>query len=511
VRSDRAAPLRVLLLGLVLTSAACGTTVQGAAGGGVTSGQLAPGDPSRGGTDPLTDGSAVPPEATGSDQSVSPGRSAVDGQGPAAGPTNEGDVQGAAGQVSTAGLPSTGPGYDRHNIYVGVATQQDASTIGATLGADNLNFGNQRHIIEAALADFNKRGGAFGRKIVGVFYDVSSTGDAEREAAQACVTWTQDHKVISASLTDAIARPSMYECLQKAGVAISTGLKRPFMVKDIRRYMPSFNVYDMAVFDRFVDPWLDRLQAMGYFTGWNTAAGAPGTAPVKVGILYEAHEIERGAWTYVKSRLEKRGLPLPVLLDFVIDDPSTLSAAVLRFQAEGVTHVFLGNKAGLFYPPVAESQHFRARYAVSSINMLQSFMVGTAPEGQLHGMMGVGWEPNYDVQAAEDGPDNRAQKACLAVMRAHGAQIPTRNARHVAFSVCDGINLLRIALGRARSLSFPDLLVAQADVIGGLEWAAQYDRTMIPGDPSQTSAFRDLRYDEGCSCTRYSGPVRPIR
>jgi ABC-type branched-subunit amino acid transport system substrate-binding protein len=416
-----------------------------------------------------------------------------------------------ADPVSAAQLPPRGQGYDRRNIYVGVATEQDASTIGATLGADGLNFGNQRQIVEAAIADFNKRGGAFGRKIVGVFYDVSSTGDPEQEAAQACATWTQDHKVISASLVDAIARPSLYQCLNKAGVAISTGLTKPFVVKDVRRYLPGFSVYDMAAFDRFADPWLDRLQAMGYFSGWNTAAGAPGSAPVKVGILYEADEIERGAWTYLKSRLEKRGLPVPVLRDFVTDDPSTLSGAVLRFQAEGVTHVFLGNHAGLFYPPVAESQHFRARYAVSSMNLLQAFMVGTAPEGQLHGMMGVGWEPSYDVQAAQDGPDNRSQRACLAAMRAYGAQIPTRNARYVAFAVCDGLNLLRLALGRARGLAFTEILSAEAKVIDAIEWAAQYDRTIVPGDPTQTSAFRDIRYDQSCSCTRYSGPVRPIR
>jgi hypothetical protein len=480
--------------------AACGTTVPTSVQAGT--GAL---EQNAGATNPLFQ----PGQSSGAVHAPT----ATDG-GIVAGPRSDGpSTVSSASSLSTAvartraertSIPKSGPGWDEGHVYVGVVTVTDAPTVGHLLGVNSLDYGDQNSYLKAVFDYVNKNGGLFGRTLVAVPYDASSTTDPNTTAQAACTKFSQDRRVV-ASLS-ALPSPTFYSCMRAAGVpVIGDGYGFFFRAKDFEKYKGWLYFWGSPSFERLIPLWLDRLRTMGYFSGWNNTAGAPGNLPVKVGLLYGDDGFRAKAFAYLKTLLKSRGIN--VAAEFQSSSPSDYSNAVVKFRSAGVTHLFMDSGASLFYPPQAENQHYYARYAVTSNNFIQPFLQETQPKAQLRGMMGVGWIPHQDVDLRHNPGPTAGQAACFKIMREAGASLAKDNYQYVAETVCDSIFLF-LEMAHVGGALDPTSLLRSVQAAGStFPWASQLGRGIVSTDLTLTPVVRGLQYVDSCSCVQYVGPV----
>lgn len=409
----------------------------------------------------------------------------------------------APGGPVACNVARTGPGWDAKNVYVGAAIQSDASEVGGSIGFSAFDFGDQRAIAEAAINWLNDEGGLCGRTVVPVWYDVDSLNDVNQEAQAACTKWTQDQRVISASLVPNLNIPNMYACLAKAGILINTLTGSPSLKSGLEPYMPYLLLKNTVSWDHFADFWLDRLEALGYFKGWNTANGSPGPAPVKVAILFEDDPIATPAWKALRDALERRHITVEAFVSW--GDPAAMSGYVLQFRSQGVTHLFLDRLAGVFYPSQAQSQDYYARYALSSQNFIQPFLANGPAPAQLRGAMGVGWHPHIDVAQAQDPGALPGSARCIELMRNAGVDVSKRNYQFVATASCDGTLLARESVRAGGGFTAEQMIKGVHATAPTLPWANMFGLAGRPGEAGLLSTTRDLLYDVACTCIRYSG------
>jgi hypothetical protein len=252
---------------------------------------------------------------------------------------------------------------------------------------------------------------------------------------------------------------------------------------------------------------------MGYFSGWDTATGGPGPAPVKVGVPYTDDDSGRRYFDAVKKALAGVGRKADDSFAFNADSSALaqIPQVVLRFRSNGITHVLLPASAYLV-TPVAERQGYRPRYAMTTIDGLSSLTLTTSPAAQLHGVLGVGWFPASDVDAAHDPGDvSPNETRCKKDMADAGQATTDRLTLTVQLINCDLFFMLAESLTRAREIT-PTALQQGATSLGAsflsaFTFAEQYG----PGRYDGASAARDLGYDDGCACFRYHDAVnRPF-
>lgn len=508
-RPSRMSPWRVAVVFVVaaLVAAGCGTTApqltqvdgrsaRGTAGldesaGGPDAGPVEGAEQAQGGTQ----GSG--PQGPGT-------RAATPGQASSANTVRPGTAGTVPSSAFSCNIAEKGPGWDAKNVYVGAAIQSDAAEAGESVGFSGFDFGDQKAITEAAINDTNAKGGLCGRTVVPVFYDVDSLSSANQEAQAACTKWTQDQRVISASLVPNINIPNMYACLSKAKIPIVTVSGSAFLRSGVAPYMPYLLLRNGLSWDRMIGFWLDRLTAMGYFGGWDTATGSPGSAPVKVAILFQEDAIARPAWEALRKAVEQRGFPV---VHFVASsDPTSMSSHVLKFKTDGVTHLFIDRLSGLFYPSQAEGQTYRARYALTSQNFIQPFLANGAAPQQLRGAMGVGWHPHLDVAQAQDPGPTPGFAPCMDIMRRAGIDVSKRNYQFTTTAACDGALLARQAVFDGGGVAPENLISGYQTAASKIPVANVFGLAARPGESGLLSTARDLLYDNACSCMRYNGP-----
>jgi len=502
-RSTRAALAGIAASAALL--AGCGTTVpltqqvaQGSSGLGSSSGAASPTASAPAGETSAVDGTSA---STGGTSSVAgSGATTTTGSPSASG-------QGGASNAAVSGhdaIASTGPGWDQQHIYIGIITVTDAPTVGHLLGVESLDYGDQNGFTKDMIDYVNSHGGLFGRSLVTVAYDVSSTTDPNTSGQAACTRFTQDHRVVAA--LGSVATDSFYQCMKNAHVpVINGGYGQWFTATEMARYKGWAYYWGNFSFERLVPVWLERLGALGYFKGWDTAAGAPGIAPVKVGLLHTGDAYHPRAFALLKAQLKQHGYD--VVSEFQASNPNDYSNAVLQFRAAKVTHLFLDSSAALFYPPQAEQQHYYARYAVTSDDYIQPFLQDTAPAAQLRGMMGVGWVPAQDVDLTHKPAPDPGQARCFKIMKDRGADVSKNNYQYTANTVCDTVFLF-LELARAGHGLAPANLVQSLVAAGSnFPWASQMGTGVVPTDLTLAPEVRGLQYVESCSCVQYAGPV----
>lgn len=148
---------------------------------------------------------------------------------------------------------------------------------------------------------------------------------------------------------------------------------------------------------------------------------------MKVALLYQDDPIKEAAFAYLKAQLQQRGIDVVDSASWDSSDLQDFSSDVIKFRADGVTHLFMDADADLFYPQQAQAQGYFARYAVESSDYIQPFLEDFAPPDQLRGMMGVGWVPTQDVDLAHNPGPNAGQASCLAIMRQGGVDLSEDN------------------------------------------------------------------------------------
>jgi hypothetical protein len=404
-------------------------------------------------------------------------------------------------------MPATGPGWDREFVYVGVTTNQDISTVMGTVGVNSLDSGDQRVAAEAMIAELNGHGGLLGRKVKGVFYDVATADNHETAAQASCAHFTQDNRVIAVlNAAGNNDTPSFRACMTKARtLVISTALlvqDDQSLAREQGWYLASLTVN----WTHYVPLLVARLQAMSYFDGWDTTTGEPGRQRAKVGILSTDSPDHRRVVAFLTKVLVRAG-HRPVRT--IYGGLDSQQAAVLQLRSDGVTHVFSTDALLFGFMQNAESQGYRPRYAINSINLPNLFLAATAPAAQLRGAAGVGWAPQLDVDERHDPSPALipGKRTCTDIARRHGIRYAPEKRYAVAYVYlfCDMFRLVQAATATSQTLASDQLRVAIRSTADRVSPAATFANGLSPGSAAVPSAGMDLTWTVGCRCFAYSG------
>jgi hypothetical protein len=207
---------------------------------------------------------------------------------------------------------------------------------------------------------------------------------------------------------------------------------------------------------------------------------------------------------------------LGLKLDATFASPTDASAqpayknAVLRFRADGITHVLFTSASSPFqFMADAESQQYYPRYGLGSKNS-PSTLQGISSASAQHGAMGIGWQPMNDVDAAHDpGTISARQALCLKLQKDAGQNTSARATAVFGLWYCDNLFLLRDALLHAPSFS-PAGFRQGAESLTSFEVASTFRSILGPNRLHDgASAYRVFAFKDACSCYQYVSPVRP--
>lgn len=487
--------LRVLVAGGFVVLAACGSTAEHR--GAATSARFA--DPASGQAPTATtslDGSTGTASTGRTDAASATAAGSVDpADGAHAAPT-------AAGQVAT---PATGPGFTEDEIYIGYLTWNDVSTAGSAIGYA-VDYGDQERIGQAVADDLNARGGIAGRKVVLVFYDYPTTEDGAAADQAACTKFTQDQRVFAVVAVTGPSSDVLPQCLHDNQITLVANDNIPYPRQWFEQWAPYIYSTANPMTERLVPVWLRRADAQGYFAGWDTAAAAPGPAPVRVGVIRADAETGELFRDTVGATLAELGHE--ITRDYALNsafDAGGMNSAVLQFRSDGITHVVVESLFLVLFPQTAESQGYRPRYTITTANAPVLLQSATPPQ-QLRGAVGVGYFPSYDVDNAQDpGDPSPAADHCRQIHRTAGNDPDQRESWNLQTKACDAFSLIAEA-AKVAGLQ-PRTIADGAARITSIPPAGTFDVTFGPGRQDGPGAVRDLAYDEGCECFAFVSDV----
>lgn len=525
--------VHVLLAGVAL--AGCGTTVSLPSG---TEGLAAP----------TTDGLAAPAHgSTSTDPSLSSGESfsgqpergsasaAVPGSAARRGPDRAGGSATTADQPSRRGAPvlEHGPGVEAKAVTAGVLYTKNSDQYQRALGNTATTSIDVEEAAKAVAADINNSGGVAGRRLELVFHadDTNDTSSSDVRAQAACSTFTEDNDVLIGLSTDADRTniQTLLPCMQKAGSAVVQASLSGLHSEDFSRYPLHYDT-QMLPTDRVMLNLVDALVLSDYFTGWDTTAGQPGAAPVKVGILGP----DKPQWLSAIQRvlvpeLARRGFAVApenvVIWNFPRSSAQNgqsvaqIQSTVLKFKANGVTHVLpVEQNSSFFFTPTAESQRYRPRYGINSNSAFQVFVGTSIPHEQARGALGVGWVPNLDLPTGmnpADGPYSGPGRAhCTKVLTQAGLTFDSSVAMMIGMLVCDELYSLQQGINRIPAgtpITAPALLRSIEGLGSSFRIAGLPQALFGPGHRYPVTRGWTLQYDDDCRCTKYDGAHRRMR
>jgi len=502
-RSDMARPTDRRLTGAVLgvlaglALAACGTTVP-LTSTTTTQGLGGEAAPGAGGVQPVVPGATVAPGGIG---------------GPAtSGSTNvnqPGTTGAAAPRATVGALAPGGPvgsarGVTATTFSLGVYTVQAFSKVTAGAGL-NIATGDQEAQARAVIDYLNARGGIAGRRIVPVFHDFDvgrAATDVNSEYEAACSSFTQDHKVYAVATPVGTLNDTFYACLAKAGV-ISSATADTKDAAFFRQYADTFYMPAETSTTRTLANAIQPMHAAGWF----------GKTP-KIGVVRtDTIEDERAVNQGLKPALSAVGLKVDEEFAAPVtgDSSSAYSAAVLKFQAEDITHViFTALGSPIAFGSTAQAQQYYPKYGLNSRNGPASVLQAAMSPQQLKGSMGYGWQPLNDVDAAHDpGIVSARAKECRSIMAKADQDLSTRSVASVALWICDAIFFVRDSLAQAPDFTLAGFR-AGAERLGRYHPASTFASLIAPGRLHDgASSYRLFSFKDDCSCFVYTTPVRP--
>jgi hypothetical protein len=408
-------------------------------------------------------------------------------------------------------IPKTGRGWDAKNVYIGVTTVNDIGTVATALGLKNANPGNQVKDGNTMVAELNRQGGIFGRKVVMVANNVSTASmlvNAQQDGAQACTHFTQDRPVVAVwnTLTP-LDTPTFRNCFAQAKIPLiggsiaptDTGALNALHGYAVSLISPSFT--DLA------PTLIARLKANGYFTGWNTTTGAPSKAPVKIGIVAKNDPTGARAAAILSGALARAGYPPSAQFNYAVSASGTssnLSSAVLQFRSRGITHVFSTDNGYGQFLQQAQSQHYYPRSAITTFDT-PALLRTNVSKKILIGAMGLGTDPAIDVDFAQDpGYVTPAEKTCLQEQQKSQSYKGLRFAEAIALEYCDAFRLIKAAALAGGGLTGPEMVaglqLAGPDFVPAITFTSGLHRNdfALPG------SGRDLAFQAKCGCFVYT-------
>ncbi|MBV9293808.1 MAG: hypothetical protein JO222_15305, partial [Frankiales bacterium] len=275
-------PRAVVLSGLSVALAACGTTVPLSSQSRLSSGN--------GGEfqTPQTVATGAPGASAGNGSAAGPltGSATVPGGGaPSTGTATapSGSVPGSTG-VTTTGSQAAGPGVTATTVTIGLVYATNSTAADEALGAHGLNTGDAVTEVRLLVNDINKHGGVAGRKLVLLTYgeDATSTQPYAVTAQQMCSFMTQDHKVLAVLVASGFGDAK--SCLNHAGTAQFDGNLLGLSDSDGHSLI-DFATAAMNI-DRSVLAAVRAWTIGNWYAPWNTVTGTANPAGhFKMGIL----------------------------------------------------------------------------------------------------------------------------------------------------------------------------------------------------------------------------------
>lgn len=483
----------------LIAVAGCGSTIQ--APGGIPGEELAMGEL------PTSPGAAIGQEdVLGSADSAT--KNAPGDPSSAPSDTLPGEVpgRGPTGSTRVPAAGVSGRGFDAKSITVGFVAVTGGEAFANALGVSGASEGDVPAQYAAVADHINRQGGVAGRKLILVKHEVdmaTAVNEPDRTSAEVCAAFTQDRKVFAVILS-VPPLASMRSCLAKANTPLIAGGNFNIGQPAYDRSPDLLYSPGTITTDRAIKLLVDSLMARKFFSSWDTVRGAPGQAPVKLGLLYAENPDAQYTAAAYKRELAARGLKITATVSYASNLQAAMSAtqgAILKFKSQGITHVV---GASVFFLQGAERQGYRPRYVIPP--SIGRGYAANSPTAQMKGSMTVGWRPPSDVEAAQDPGDvSKAETLCKQVMKAKGQRYETsRPTLSSMVSVCDVTFVLRDALNGQSALSNA-VLRAGVERLGSRWQSSQtWVSTFSPRMHASAAAVRDVAFDAGCSCMKYT-------
>lgn len=388
-------------------------------------------------------------------------------------------------------------------VRIGVGVADDAGAFGSSLGLKGVDAGDGRAQIAAVVKDMNRRGGIAGRQVelvVHNFNTAETLNYPDRANQAACANWTEDNSVFAVVLPGGVINETLLACLAKRQTPLigSGGIEFPRIYEPTYAKYPDLYMVGSMVGGRRDRLAIDRAVARGFFKPWDTTAGAPGTAPARIGMMGFDSPWGQLEVRSIHEQLARHGLKVTTTVLCPQDFNGAVScsqSSSLRFRSDGVTHMI---GAGALFMQNAESQRYRPRYFVEAGARIQE---ENAPAAQLAGAMAAGFIPAMDVRADKDpGDASPATAYCKKVMEDAGLSATDRTTLWSMQSICDAFFTTKAAGDAAGALSTAGLRAAFESLGSRVPAAMTWTNHFGPGEHASARAVRDLAFDSACRC-----------
>jgi hypothetical protein len=418
----------------------------------------------------------------------------------------------AGGAVALPGGGSTGvvtgPGGALKPIEIGTYYLNGGNAALAAAGFAGLVIPDSKPVFDAFIKKINDEGGLAGRRVVPVYYEYNTGADPHTQDAAACATFTEDHHVFLVVGGINSGAGELLPCLAKHDVPLlsaATGGDARFFAR-YHRYAYEQGQLNFTAGLRLL---VSNLKARGYLAGVK-----------KVGLVQFPGQVYDDAVTDgLVPALRQVGLKLDdrITTGSATDNASIASdsaGAVLKFNTENIDLVLFMSPGGApetYFMAAAQQQGYKPKYGIWSADS-PYVLATTAPKAQLSGTIGVGWLPGLDVATAQDPTAGTpAGKACLAMGKKMGLDESGLGNPLVRAS-CDVFNnLLGAIAGKVERTTSTSALEAGFDALGGsIPSASTFGTRWLTGHHDAVAGYRDLAYDDGCSCFTYVGRTKTL-
>ena len=425
------------------------------------------------------------------------GRSATVG-GSSTRSTTAGGTAGA--KVGSVALPAKAA-----PISVGVLTLKRTDAVPALSSFHDVPLVYPKDDYAAVISWINAHGGFGGHQVNPVFFetDVVDTNGAATEQAE-CATFAQDNHVSFVISDRSASSGVLLECLAKQHIPLlfdfpGYNVRAQFTDKPGFLYAPSAPDAETVLWN-----WV-RGMGKNYFG-----------ANAKVGILMpDQPKYSAAVDKSLKPALASLHLTLADAAKYNSADtsalPGQISGAVLKFKAEGITHVLAMDTSGwgvtLLFMNDAQSQGYFPRYGLNSANS-PDFLRQNVPPQQLHGAMGISWIPIIDVGTEAVPPDNAAGQQCMKIYDAAGLGSSDQTTKGVLQWFCSLPMFLKAALDKSTSASTFQGAVAAL----GTSWESPRAgiTQFTPGRYTGDQSFRVIGFDDTRGYFTFLGGAVPL-
>ena len=420
------------------------------------------------------------------------------------------------------GLDAQSPGVTDTSIKIGYYVGK-VSTVGASLGFKQANYGDVTKQIQAYAATVNANGGLGGRQIIPVIKTYDGSLDNPEYAESFCNAFTQDEQVFAVVFEGQLQNNVRPCYATRKTIMIDQGL----LAKDqteFERFAPYLWSPTFPEYGGYLKTQLQTLQSAGWLTG------AKGVSIIGIDNDVARRQIDQSVIPFLAS------VGITNTQKFFIDTANIgslgagSSTALTGTANAGLDRVLVVGGGRILPIAVTTSEAndlVNVKWAISSYDsplFLQDNPT-TVVAATLDGMIGFGALPDGDIRDDPalpfPNPANTQEVLCKQIVDTAGVA-PVSGLRtdyKSAFMHCDGTFFLKAVIDRA-----PKNLTAGAfrDAAFGLGSTFRSSQTfgslMSPGKYSATNVGRALYFDKTCDnpitktkgCFRYQGGDVPF-